>query len=272
MDENDFYYPNEVENEYATFFGVNLKDLELDLPNSQEKIDTFIADQKAQNTVRKTKSDLNILYKFLQTSCNGHKVIEHLPPEELNHLLCKFFMEIKKADGSNYEPNTLSSYQRSIQRHLQEHSYPANILKDEVFEKSRKVLQARRKSLVQAGKGNRPESTRAITTEEEDLLFSSGQFGDKDPEALQRALWWQISLHFGFRARDECRKLRWGDVQLQKTNDGHEVLVCLGERGTKTRSGQEKGHQRAFQSKAYATNDERCPVMFYKEFKQHRPA
>ena len=80
-----------------------------------------------------------------------------------------------------------------------------------------------------------------------------------------------LSLHFGFRARDESRKLRWGDVQIQQQNDGQEVLVWLAERGTKTRHGQERGHQRAFQLKIYATNTSRCPVSFYKKFRSHRP-
>jgi len=44
-----------------------------------------------------------------------------------------------------------------------------------------------------------------------------------------------LSLHFGFRAKDESRKLRWGDVQLQQDKDGEEMLVWLAERGTKTR-------------------------------------
>ena len=49
------------------------------------------------------------------------------------------------------------------------------------------------------------------------------------------------------------------------------MLVWLAECGTKTRHGQEKGHQRAFQPKVYATKTERCPVKFYKTFKSHRP-
>ncbi|XP_028514738.1 uncharacterized protein LOC114575008 [Exaiptasia diaphana] len=50
------------------------------------------------------------------------------------------------------------------------------------------------------------------------------------------------------------------------------MLVWLGERGTKTRFGQEKGHQRAFQPKVYATGGERCPLRYYKLFAEHRPA
>ena len=45
----------------------------------------------------------------------------------------------------------------------------------------------------------------------------------------------------------------------------------LAERGTKSRHGQERGHQRAFQPKIYATNTARCPVSFYKKISSHRP-
>ena len=62
--------------------------------------------------------------------------------------------------------------------------------------------------------------------------------------------------------QETSRKSRWGDVQLQQQNDGQDVLVWLAERGTKTRHGQERGHQRAFQPKIYATNTARCPVSF----------
>ena len=77
-------------------------------------------------------------------------------------------------------------------------------------------------------------------------------------------------MHFGFRARDESRKLRWGDVQLQSGIHG-EMLVWISERGTKTRNGQECGHQRAFQPKCYATGGTRCAIEYYKKYKSHRP-
>ena len=76
----------------------------------------------------------------------------------------------------------------------------------------------------------------------------------------------------GFRARDESRKLRWGDIQIQQDSEGREMLVWLCERSTKTRKGQENGHRRSFQPKIYATDTNRCPVKYYKLFESHRPA
>ena len=63
--------------------------------------------------------------------------IESLPASKLDHLLSK--------NGEEYEVATVSSFQRSIQRYLSEKKYPLNILKDNEFEKSRKVHAAKRK-------------------------------------------------------------------------------------------------------------------------------
>ena len=101
--------------------------------------------------------------------------------------------------------------------------------------------------------------------EKEDQLFGLGEFGDSNPEALQRTVWWLLSLHFGLRARDESRRLKCGDVKLcgDEANGG-QFLVWQSERGSKTRNG--NGQQRTFNnSTAEATNGERCPARFYNE-------
>ena len=74
------------------------------------------------------------------------------------------------------------------------------------------MLSAKRKEVVREhAKGNRPQAARELTEAEEDELFRVGEFGSANPEAHQRTVWWLLSLHFGFRARDESRRLKWGD-------------------------------------------------------------
>ena len=133
-------------------------------------------------------------------------------------------------------------------------------------------LQQKGKSLVQSGRGNKPNTTRELTKEEEQKLYETGQFSNHDTLVLQRTLWWFLSLHFGFRACDESRKLCWGDVLHEKDPEtGRELLEWRTERGSKPRQGStETGHKRPFCPKLFATGDARCPVNLYKTFEKHR--
>ena len=87
-----------------------------------------------------------------------------------------------------------------------------------------------------------------------------------------RALWWFPFLHFGWRARDERRKLCWADVGLASDPEtDSEYLVWESERGSKIRTGQDGGHHRAFEAKAHTSNNKsRCPVGFYKAVRSYR--
>ena len=292
MDASDFYYPdeltdvNDILNATLTEHTIdkkrqvlgNLIATEKTAVSSAEDDAQFVAfidQQRSENTKSKTKCDVNIFKTFI-LNLNETRELEQIPVKELDKLLCKFFMTIKRKDGNNYEPDTLTSIQRSIQRYLQQQNADFNIIKDNDFHLSREVLAARRKSLVSDGKGNRPNATRPLTDSEEDKLFSVGYFGESDPLVLQRTLWWLLSLQFGFRARDESQKLRWGDVELTADPDtNNEMLVWLAERGSKTRTGKENVHQRAFNPTIQSisgSDSYRCPVRLYKKFRSHRPA
>ncbi|CAH3165359.1 unnamed protein product [Porites lobata] len=145
---------------------------------------------------------------------------------------------------------------------------PFNILKDDAFSRSRRILAAKRKSLVKEGRGNKPNASCELTDEEEAKLFEAGKFGNHNPLALQRTLLWFLSMQFGFRARDESRKLCWGDIVLDvDAVTGREVLVWTAERGSKTSQGLKRGHQRQFCPKPFATGTNRCPVLYYNLFK-----
>ena len=103
--------------------------------------------------------------------------MKNVPADALDKLLGKFFKDVRKQNGGEYEPDSLSSFQRSIQRRLKELKLSLNILKDEEFCRSREVLAAKRKNLVKQGRGNKPNACRELTSEEEEKLFESGAFG-----------------------------------------------------------------------------------------------
>ena len=215
--------------------------------NSSQELDNFIAAERSSNTVKKTMYEWKKFKAFCEQQVNPDFNVVNVPCATLDKLLGKFFKDVHKQNGSEYEPDGISSFQKSIQCHLKELKLPFNILQDEEFCHSKELLAAKRKNLVKQGRGKKPNVCRELTTEEEEKLFQSGTFGCHNPEVLQCTLWWFFSLHFGFRARDESRKLCWGDLELQNDpQTGKEVLVCMVERGSKTRKGMEDAHERQY--------------------------
>ena len=166
----------------------NLSPAEKATSKDEVEIEKFLPAQKSKNTQYKTKSDLNVWKKFCE-SIKESRATENIPASELDLLLSKFFISVRKRDGTENEPCTLSGFQRIFQRHLHEEGSLINILKGNEFSKSREILAAKRKNLVRQGKGNRPNATRELTEAEEDALLENGQFGVQDPKSLQRALW-----------------------------------------------------------------------------------
>ena len=55
----------------------------------------------------------------------------NVPAPDLDKLLCSVFKGLRKKDASNYELDTVSSFQKNIQRHITEQKLPFNILKEE---------------------------------------------------------------------------------------------------------------------------------------------
>ena len=137
MDEEDehspseFYYPEDLET-----FDV---ETETGITESQESIDDFINQQKSANTNKKTATDMNTLLRYMGANGMKNEKIESLPASELDFLLWNFFLNARKKNGEEYEPATVSSFQRSMKK------YAFNILKDNEFEKSSNVLARQRK-------------------------------------------------------------------------------------------------------------------------------
>lgn len=114
----------------------------------------FVRGLQNTNTRRKTESDLRKFNNYL-TKNGEHRNPEEIPVYDLDMHLARFFINAKKAGGEDFEPDTLKSIQRSVNRYLAEKKLNINIITDKEFKHSRDVLLSKRKLLRQLGKGNR---------------------------------------------------------------------------------------------------------------------
>ena len=185
--EEECYYPNELE------FGT------LDWQNASHKpvdseLQAFIEQQANKNTSKKTISDIKIFERYCK-QVKEERAIENIPEIELDCFLGLFFKDITKTNGENYEPDTLTGIHRSLNRYLHQKGSTIDIIADRAFQTSRITLAARRKQLRSQGMGQKPNASKSITMDEENLLFENGQLGEHSPEALIRTVWYFLTLH-----------------------------------------------------------------------------
>ena len=138
--------------------------------------------------------------------------------EELNILTAHFFIKVRKLNGEEFELGTLTSFQRSFDRYLRQHGKNYNIIQDKIFESSREALESKRKQLRLSGKGTRPNKAWGLTNDELEKFWK--QLGDHSPEALLRTVRLNNTMHFGWLARDEHRKVLLGDLEIRQEEDG----------------------------------------------------
>ena len=140
--ESEFYYPKDEEQAKSEQNNMSkvITHEDENFGNSEEELQKFVQEQKSENTVKKTSSDMKCFYRFHGEINKTNVQILDLPPEELDHLLGKFFKDVRKINGEEYEPSTLTGLQRSIQRFLSDSGSKMNILKDDEFAFSRKLI------------------------------------------------------------------------------------------------------------------------------------
>jgi len=153
MFQNFEKYANEEQNtetDYPNFRVGFLEFLQTDEheeDNSSQELDNFIAAVRSSNTVKKTTYEWKKFKAFCEQHVNGDFNVMNVPASTLDKLLGKFFKDVRKQNGGKYEPDSISSFQKSIQCHLKELKLPFNILQDEEFHRSREVLAAKQKIL-----------------------------------------------------------------------------------------------------------------------------
>ena len=99
---------------------------------NSEHIESLINASENKNTKDSTR---NWLKQFEKWAVKRKKEVnyEKYAAEELNSTLCEFFEELRKANGDDYEPDSLSVMFSAIDRHWKSKSYPKSIKEDNIL-------------------------------------------------------------------------------------------------------------------------------------------
>ena len=142
----------------------------------------FMNSKRNKNTNKKTEQNVKRFREWLaqEPRCEGRDLID-IEPVDMDRYVGGFLLELKKPNNTDYEPDTLTSFHRSINRKLEEIGYGYSLVDSKEFKLSKKVLESRRRDLKQKGLGNRPNVARPLSKNDEEKLWETKQFGSETP-------------------------------------------------------------------------------------------
>lgn len=108
--------------------------------NSIRDLRRYVSKNKNASTERKTKSTVKRFQDFVESEGFKEKNLEEFDTTQLDALIGNWLMTAKKDNGDNYEPDTLTSMHRCIDRYLTEANYKHSIVTSPLFDMSRKVI------------------------------------------------------------------------------------------------------------------------------------
>ncbi|XP_070555060.1 uncharacterized protein KIAA1958-like [Ptychodera flava] len=176
-----------------------------------DEVDDFIRAHQKESTVKSTERDVRRCTEWLAQNCSETRRLECIEPTKLNELLSKFFISIRKMDGTEYEPSTLTNMKCSLERYLRSKNYSAS-LNDRVFHKLNQAIRAKQVDLKGQGKGRKELKSEEISAEEEETMWQAGVLGINNPQSANFTMFFLFGKHFGMRGRNEHRQLKFGDI------------------------------------------------------------
>ena len=120
------------------------------------------------------------------------------------------YWEIRTAKGDEFEPSSLKTIQRGLDRYLQEKNTGFSIIRDEDFANANKALDAKVKFLKKSGKGNKPNAAQPLSAEMIEEMWQKKSSENTTAKHSPMPISFQ---HFGFRGRQEHHQLKFGWFQ-----------------------------------------------------------
>ena len=89
----------------------------------------------------------------------------------MDEILQQFYADVKRKDGTDYEPSSHANMQAALDRRLREAGYMYSLLTNRHFLNSRNVLEGRARLLREQGKGKRPNKSCSLSNDKIEQLW-----------------------------------------------------------------------------------------------------
>ena len=182
--------------------------------------------------------------------------------------LIKLYQELKKSPTQHYSPSAHLSIRAALDRHLSALSEFSNIsiIRDQKFKAANKSLNVKLKLIKAQGQGKVRHHS-SISAEDIKKCYETKVFRDETPLSLLRVNWFNISLHFCRRGRENQRSLTKKRFRIETDANGNEYVTMAVSESTKNHQGRlaDKAVDEG-DPKMFSTGKSTCPVRYFKKF------
>ena len=130
---------------------------------------------------------------------------------KLNYWMARFITEVRRKDGNDYPPNTVTHITAGLQRHLREEcGRPGiNLLKkdDTTFDLFWKSLNARMKKLTNRGVGVKVKRADPVFKSDEEKLWSTGVLNMDSLTGLSNCVFFTFDFFFRVPGKRRAQEL-----------------------------------------------------------------
>lgn len=231
---------------------------------NEDEYDEIIKNKDSEATLRSTRKAVNVFRSYLSEKKLPQN-FEALSKSELDSVLCKFYVEVRKVDGDYYKTASMNSLRAGICRYVKDNGKSGvDIIKDTEFAQSTIAFKAALVKLKSIGKG---DTVHHSDIDENDLsrLYSSGVLNDNNPYGLQHKVWFELMLYICRRGRENLRKLRKDHFSVATDSDGRKYVFQSRDEMTK-KVREDNANSRVDGGRMYATGTVGCPVVSFEKY------
>ena len=182
-----------------------------------------LENKDSKNTKKSTQTLSNVLVSY----CKEKRLdfdVEAISKDRLDDILSKFYVEVRKVDGTLYKKTSFYAIRFAIQRKFKiTRGNDFDIIEGQEFAKCNEVFYAQCVVLKKKGLADIKHHP-AISEEDIKKLYESDVFDLKRPMSLQRKVFFDIMLHFCRRGGENLRALSIHDFAVKVTGDGKEYV------------------------------------------------
>ena len=194
--------------------------------------------------------------------------------EEVVKVVCLFILEVRDANGNDYNRDTLYDLIVMVQSFFKQNRLPYHFFEDDAFFDIKNTLDNCMKQLTKEGKIAPRIKAVPISCAEEEKLWMKGLLGDDNPTKLIDTLVYLLGLHFALRAAEEHKNLKAVGKVLYDDEVGLKYLYY---QEVSSKCNQGGIASRGIPPKTgcvyeNVVNSDRCVVRLFEKYMSHRPS